>query len=391
MFFGEDALDQLEMIPGDKCFIVTDAMLVKLGIVSMLTKKLDEFGKVWQIFDEVEPDPHEETILRATEACSKFQPNLIIGIGGGSSLDAAKAVWFLYEHEEDKFTIDDLNPFEELHMGVKAKCVAIPTTSGTGAEVTWAVIVTRTDEDGNESKLEQPNGDVIPTYAIVDPQFTKNLPKVLTAATGFDIIAHSSEGLIAEWRSDFADACCYQALDLVKDYFVKAYQNGEDMEAREKMANAASLGGLGFGNSQVIIGHAMGHSLGAVFHLTHGKTVGVMLPYILQYCLRNPDEDTALKIIAKASKKLGLAEWKDELAAASDAYIQFLNSLQKSVDFPHTLEECGIKREDLDKNMERLVQLTNESSSITMSPREASDAQIQKLFEYAFEGKSIDF
>ncbi|WP_371806801.1 iron-containing alcohol dehydrogenase [Candidatus Lokiarchaeum ossiferum] len=389
VYFGEDALDQFESIKGQKCFIVTDKILVKLGIVKILTDKLQEFEKSWEIFDGVEPDPHEDTILKAKELCAKFEPDLIIGLGGGSSLDAAKAVWFLYEH--DDFGIDDLNPFEDLHMGIKAKCVAIPTTSGTGAEATWAVIVTRTDEDGLQSKLEQAHFDVLPTYAIVDPIFTTNLPQSLTVATGFDALAHSCEGLVSEWKNDLADGMCLHAISLVKQYLPMVVEDGKNQLAREKMANAATIAGLGFGNSQVTIGHSLGHSLGAVFHITHGISVGVVLPYILQFYLNNSDDDSATIILGLAAKKTGIAQWDDDNKQAAHKLIEYIVSLQKQLNFPSKLSECGITREQLDSQMGRLVDLTNESASITMSPRDASDDEIQKLLEYVFEGTMIDF
>jgi alcohol dehydrogenase class IV len=389
VFFGEDALDEIESMKGSKVLIVSDKILVELGVVKIVTDKLDECDKKWEIFDEVEPDPHETTILKALEQCKTLAPDLIIGVGGGSSIDAAKGIWYLYEHDE--FTIDDLTPFEDLHMGQKAKMIAIPTTSGTGAEATWAVVITRVDENGNQSKLEQANRDVIPTYAIIDPVFTMGLPKKLTAATGFDAIGHCCEGLIADWKNDFADANCIHAMDIIKEYLVKAYNDGSDVLAREKMANAATIAGLGFGNSQIVMGHSMAHSLGAVFHITHGIAVGVMLPYVLEFCLKDQDDDSAVKILGKSSKKLGLAQWSDDDATAANNLVEYVKELRKNVDLPSNLKDCGVAREDLDKNMERLVLLANESASITMTPRQASNAEIQKVYEYAFEGKSIDF
>ena len=145
IFFDEDGLDGLNKIPGDKCFIITDKGVINAGLLDILTAKLKDLDKEWMVFDEVEPNPHEDTLIRAAEICREYNPNLIIGLGGGSSLDTAKGVWFLYENEGKD--LDDLNPFEQIQMGIKAKCVAIPTTAGTGAETTWAVIITRIDAE----------------------------------------------------------------------------------------------------------------------------------------------------------------------------------------------------------------------------------------------------
>ena len=390
IYHGAGSLDALDMIRGSKCFITTDKVLLKLGTVQILLDKLKSAGKEWVIFDEVEPDPKETTILRATKQCIAYGPDLVIGLGGGSSLDTAKTVWFLYEHAEDGLTIDDINPFGDLHMGIKAKCIAIPTTSGTGAEVTWAVVITRIEGEKN-MKLEQPHPDIVPTYAIVDPIFTKSLPKSLTAATGFDALAHSCEGLLATWRNDLADANCIGALSLIKEFLPKAYHDGSDMIAREKMANAATLAGLGFGNSNVIIGHSLGHTLGAIFHLTHGLAVGLVLPYILEFIINDKTLVEAQKILGKASRQIGLCSWTETDQKAVQAFIRWIRNLQKEVNLPQTLAAAGITKEALNANMEKLVLLTNESPSITLSPRNASNEEIRKLYEYIYAGKPIDF
>jgi alcohol dehydrogenase class IV len=391
IFFGDDAIDYLAKIKGEKCFIVTDKGIIQVGLLETLTAKLKEFDKQWKVFDEVEPDPHETTIKKGAAMCNEYKPDLIIGLGGGSSLDAAKGIWFLYEHAEDGKTVDDLNPFETLHMGVKAKCICISTTSGTGAETTWAVIITRIDAEGKHSKLEQAHREVVPTYAIVDPVFTKGLPPKLTAATGFDAIAHAAEGLVSAWRNEMTDCLCIQAFEFIREYLPKAYKNGNDMEARSKMGIAATIAGLGFGNSQVIIGHAIGHSLGAVFHLTHGLTVGVMVPYVLEYCLNSTESEDPVKKLGNAAKKLGLVEWASDNMQAAKALIKMIRDLQKEVNLPKTLAELGITKDQLDANMPRLVELANESASAAMTPRTVSNKDVQMLLEYAFAGKSVDF
>lgn len=248
--FGEGALDHLESIPGEKCFIVTDSPLVELGMLKIVTDKLDKYGKQYEVFAEVEPDPSEETILRAAAQCQAYEPNLIIGLGGGSSIDTAKGVWILYERPE--LAIDDMHPFIKLNLGKKAKLVAIPTTSGTGAETTWAIIITRHKPGGLTQKLEQVNKEAIPTYAIVDPIFPKEMPPKLTSATGFDALGHAIEGVLATWQNDFSDGLALKALQMIFSYLPRVIADGGDMEAREKMHNAATMAGLAFGNSQEI-------------------------------------------------------------------------------------------------------------------------------------------
>ena len=360
-------MDGLNKIPGDKCFIITDKGVINAGLLDILTAKLKDLDKEWMVFDEVEPDPHEDTLIRAAEICREYNPNLIIGLGGGSSLDTAKGVWFLYENEGKN--LDDLNPFEQIQMGIKAKCVAIPTTAGTGAETTWAVIITRIDAEGHHSKLEQAHRDVVPTYALIDPIFTMGLPPKLTAATGFDAIAHCCEAIISGWRNDISDGLALHALDLIRQNLIIAYQDGSNKEARSKMATAATLAGLAFGNSQVVLGHAIGHSLGAVFQLTHGITVGMMLPYIIEFCINDEKNDFALKAFGNAAKRLSLVDKDVDLKSGAQALIAFIRDMQIQLNFPTNLQECGVTQEMLDEQMERIIQLTNESASAAMTPR----------------------
>lgn len=389
IIFGRDSLEFLEKIPGTKCFIVTDPGLVQLKLIDILTNKLKEYGKEYAIFSEVEPDPHETTIIKAANICKNYGPDLIIGFGGGSSLDVAKSVWAFYENGDD-FSVDNLHPFTTLGTGKKAKLCAIPTTSGTGAETTWAVVITRIKEDGTHIKLEQVNKELIPTYAIVDPIFTLGLPPKLTAATGFDALAHVMEGIIASWRNVFSDGLAIEAVDLIRKYLPIAYKNGQDIEAREMMANAATIAGLSFGNSQVIIGHSLGHVLGANFGITHGNAVGLFITYVLQYCINNPDDDSTKKIISKFAKQVGVANWNDSDDVASKKMIDDIKNLQKQVNLPSKLSDL-IKKEDFEAKLDLMADQCLESGSAVMSPRSADSTAFKKIFQYAFEGKDIDF
>ncbi len=349
---------------------------------------LNEKGYQYAIFDEVEPDPKETTILRGLKACNDFGPDLIIGLGGGSSMDSAKTIWFLYENPDK--TVDDIAPFGDFTVGIKAKCVAIPTTAGTGAETTWAVIVTRIQGE-KEMKLEQGHKDIIPTYAILDPVFTKSMPKKLTAATGFDALGHCFEGLISNWKTDFSDAMCIHGIKMVFENLKKSYDEGDNLLYREKMLNAASIAGLGFGNSQVTVGHSLAHAFGAVFHVMHGTAVGLFLPYIMEYVSNKSDNHDCKKILADTSKSLGFAPFTASNDEAAKAIIAKIRELQKAVDFPKTLKDIGLTKEKIEEKMDMLVELVNESSSALMTPREPTNQDIVNLINYALEGKSIDF
>jgi alcohol dehydrogenase class IV len=391
IIYGEDALDFLQNISGEKCFIVTDKILDKLGYVKILTDKLDSWGKKYEIFKDVRPDPTEEGVLKARESCISYGPDIIIGLGGGSVMDTAKSAWALYEFPD--FTVDDLHPFnmQLYELGKKAKMVAIPTTSGTGAETTWAVVISRYEEDVWK-KLEQAHKGLIPTYAIVDPIFPSGMPPELTVDTAFDALAHSVEGLVSVWRNEFSDALCVKAVELIFKYLPIAYKDGKNMEARDYLHQAATIAGLGFGNGQAHMGHSMGHSWGAVFHTPHGRAVGLFLPYVTEYCLNNPDEeDQSVEILSRTAKKLGWAKWEEDNKKAAYVLIDKIKKLAKEVNLPLSLKELGISKDDFEKNLTMLVNLCFQSSSSVMSPRSANTEAYKKLYTYAYEGKDIDF
>ena len=393
IIFGEEALDHLENIGEDlekkKVFIVTDPGIIEVKLADILTAKLKELGFEWKIFSEVEADPHEETIIKGAEICREYDPDLIIGLGGGSSIDAAKGVWVLYERPD--LTIDDIHPFLKLNLRKKAKFVAIPTTAGTGAETTWGVIITRI-QDGINMKLEQSSREVIPDVAILDPRFCKTLPPKLTAMTAFDAVGHALEGVIAEWKNDYSYALSLGAYDLIRNYLPRAYNDGNDMEAREKMQNAAAMAGISFGNSQVILNHSLAHALGAAFHVPHGLGVGVFLPYVLQFSLKDPETE---QILGRFSKMLGISNWADTDVKASKKLVEDIKNLQDKVGFPRSLKEIldvmGISKGQLDEKLDLIIQQCYESAVSSMSPRIPTKEEYQKIISYVYEGKDIDF
>jgi len=333
--------------------------------------------------------PLEEMVLRGVEHCREYNPDLIVAVGGGSSIDTAKAIWILYERPDLK--IGDINPFEELNLGRKAKLVAVPTTSGTGSEVTWAVVITRHREDGSEIKLELANREVVPNYAILDPVFTMKMPPNLTAATAFDALSHAYEGLIAVFRNDISEGVGIKSIELVREFLPIAYNNPDDIRAREALHNAATLAGLCFGNSQAIMGHSLGHALGAVFHKPHGFCVGLFLPYILQFQLNAENKKEIREIIAKVSKMLSLAKWSDDEETAIKKVFEDIRDLQEKVNFPRTIKDLGIAKADFEAKLEDIVNLTLESPSSELSDRPGNAEDYKKILEYAFEGKEIDW
>jgi alcohol dehydrogenase class IV len=391
IIYGEDSLDFIENIVGDKCYIITDKTIEELGYLKILTDKLEKLGKKFQVFDEVIPDPREDGVIKAREKCISYSPDLIIGLGGGSVIDTAKTLWALYEFQD--FTIDDIHLFRSdmYEMGKKAKFIAIPTTSGTGSEATNGTIISRL-EDGIWKKFIFAHRGITPTYAIVDPIFPKGMPQDLTINTAFDALSHAIEGMVSNWKNEFSNGIGLKAIDLIFKYLPIICKDNENMEARDYLHQAATMAGLAFSNSQVHIGHGMGHAWGAVFHTHHGKTVGVLLPYITQFCLNNPDkDDDTVEICSKIAKQLGWAKWDYDDKTAAFKVIDKIKELQNTVGFPTKLKDTDITREELDNNIEMLVACCFEDATTVMTPRGITDEYYRKIYDYAFEGKDIDF
>ena len=378
--FGEGALEYLKELEGKKVFIVTDKNLRKLGIVDKVVEQLKETGMEIRIFDEVEPEPSKQTIERGAKILSEFGADWIIGLGGGSCMDAAKAMWVLYERPD--LTIEDITPFEKLNLRKKARLINIPTTSGTGADVTWAVVITDAER---KVKLELASKEVVADISILDPALVLDLPPRLTADTGMDALVHAIEAYTVQWKNDFSDALALRAVQLIFKYLPRAFKNGKnDPEAREKMHNAATMSGLAFSNSQIGIVHAMGHSLGAVFKIPHGRSVAVFLPYVMEYNLSE-----AASLYAEIAEALGITDGSDEEKARK--LIEAVRNLMKELEEPLSIKEMGIPREEFEAKLDELIEKANESTGTIVNPRVPTEEDYRKLFLYAYEGKSVDF
>jgi len=388
--YGPDSLDFLENITGQKCFIITDKVLEDLGYLKILTDRLDKIGKSYKVFNNVLPDPRDTGVFEATDICKEYAPDIIIALGGGSVMDTAKTVWVLYEFPD--FNIDDIHAFRNdlYDMGKKAKLVAIPTTSGTGAETTFVTVISRFEENIWKKYFYLHRG-LIPTYAIVDPIFPIGMPPQLTVDTAFDALAHAVEGLGTLWRNEFSNALALKAIELIFKYLPIAYKDGKNTEARDYLHQAATIAGLSFGNGQVHIGHTLGHSWGSMFHVPHGRSVGIVLKYVTQFILNDTETDDAIKIYAKLAKQLGWAGWKENDENAAKIVIEKIEDLAKKVDFPLSLRETGVSHEDFEKNLEMLVNLCYQDASSVLTPRPTNGEQFKKLYQYAFDGKDVDF
>jgi alcohol dehydrogenase class IV len=376
---GEDALGYLKAIEGKRALIVTDKVIHKLDFMQKVVDYLKEAGLETQVFDDIEPEPSIETIIKGAEFAKKYGPDWVIAVGGGSCMDAAKAMWVVYENPG--ITVDAISPLTKLGLRKKARLICIPTTSGTGSDATWATVITNVKD---ERKMELTSKELVADISILDPELPKGMSPKLVAGTGLDALTHAIESYVSQWRNDFSDVLAIGAIQMIFKYLARAQRNPQDKEAKEKMHNAATMAGMSFGNSQAGIAHALGHSLGAIFHVPHGRSVGLFLPISIEYSAKQ-----AMDRYADIARAIGIEAKTDKEAV--DKLVQAIKRLDREVGEPASLKEAGISRKDFEARLGDLAERGSNSSCAFMNPRVPDTEDTKKLFTYAYEGKKIDF
>ncbi len=380
LFVGRDSFGEFQEVLNDikpkTVLIVTDKIIKDLGLVEKVTELLDSLGVKWYIFDKVEPEPSFETVEEGAKIAQELKPSLIISIGGGSVIDAAKSIWLLYE--KPNYNLEELGPFEWLGLGEKAKLVSIPTTSGTGSEVTFAVVLTKKEE---KKKIAVGNYELVPYYSVVDPMFSSTMPKKLTASTGIDALTHAIEAYVSINANPFTDALAEKALELIFAWLPRAYRDGSNIDAREKMHTAATLAGMAFSNSGLGLAHALGHSFGPIFGIPHGFSVGVFLPYVILF--NSKDEEVKRKY-AMLGKVIGVSGSNIDLLF--EGFVSKLVELYKSVEAPLTVKELGVKKEDYLRELDVLINNAYEDPDVAFNPVMTSPEDLEKIFKRAYEG-----
>jgi len=401
--FGEGALSYLAQIHGTRAYIITDAQIVKFGFVDLVKEQLAQANIEMRVFAEVEPEPSLDTVRRGAALAREYEPDWIVGLGGGSPMDAAKAIWALYERPD--LQPDGISPLEYLGLGKKAHLITIATTSGTGAEVSWATILSDPVEN---RKLGLGSRETLATIAIVDPIFAMKMPPRLTADTGLDALTHAIEGYTSSWHNDFSDGMCLKAVDLVFKFLPKAYANGNDAEVREKMHNAAAIAGLGFINSLSALAHAMGHSFGGAFHVPHGRAVSLFLPYTMEFAANGGNHRYAdiarfigLDAAVEAGPRLAPQSPAAQYGAIANvpptpesltrALITTVRELETGLQSNTNAASLGIARGDFTRALPTLLDHAENDTSITANSRVPERGELEKIFWYAYDGKPIDF
>ncbi len=403
IYFEPNSIEYLkQMREMDRVFIVTDRSMVDLGYVDRVTNQLEKRrNKVKvQLFCDVEPDPSIQTVKRGLGLMEAFRPDTIIAIGGGSAIDAAKGMWLFYEQPDvnfndlkQKFMDIRKRAFRYPELGKKSKLVCIPTTSGTGSEVTPFAVITDKEEN---KKYPLTDYSLTPTVAIIDPTLTMTLPSSITADTGMDVLTHATEAYVSCLASDFTDGIALQAVQMVFEYLPRAVANGQnDPEAREKMHNASTLAGMAFANAFLGLNHAIAHKVGGEFHVPHGRANAILMPWVIRYNGKKPAKSgiwpkynyyRADEKYAKLANAIGLRF--NTIEEGVKAYADACYKLAK---------ECGIKMAFKDQNgcdekawldnVEKLAYLAYEDQCAPANPKTPMINDIKKILVDSYYGE----
>lgn len=387
VIYGKGALKRLATElegKGNRAAIITDRSLKEK--CAELVEGLKAAGYEITLWDGVEADPTLDIALAASRFLLECNPQWVIGFGGGSAIDTAKAAWVLYERPD--LAAGDLTksilPRVKLNLRQKARFAAVPTTSGTGADVTWVAVLT---DRAMNRKIVFAHNDIVPDLSVLESSLTIALPKELTASTGLDVIAHAVDGYVSRQQNDFSDGPCLQAVKMAMEWLPVACRDGSNFEAREKMHNAATIAGLGFGNSNTGLSHALGHSAGAVFHLPHGRVIGIALPYSLTYIASNPPIEGVpdpVERLAVVARFVGINNPSPRHAA--EAFVGRIRSIQKEIGEPLTLREAGVTEGQMMKEIDALLRIAEKDPNMHTTPCECKGKALRDLFELMWRG-----
>ena len=403
IYFEAGSISYLEKMPDiERAFIVTDPGMVKFGYVDRIIYHLRKrrVHVHCEIFSEVESDPSFDTVNKGLELMNNFKPDVIIALGGGSAIDAAKGMWLFYEHPDAdpeglklKFMDIRKRTYKFPKLGEKAKMVAIPTTSGTGSEVTSFAVLT---DKVNNKKYPLADYELTPDVAIIDPDLVMSLPKSITADTGMDVLTHAIEAYVSNMASDYTDGLSEKAVELVFKYLLEAYEHGDNKEAREKMHNASTIAGMSFTNAFLGINHSLAHKIGAEFHLPHGRINAILLPYVIKYNSSTPTKFVSFpkyeyfiadKKYAELSRKMGFKS--DTTEDAINSLIQEIQKLNEKLNIPKSFKEAGIEESEFMKKLDLLADRAFEDQCTTANPRVPLVEEMKQILIDSYYGNEV--
>ena len=384
LYYGKGSVDELKNLKGKKAIVVVGGGSMKrFGFLDKVVNNLKEAGMEVELFENVEPDPSVETVMRGAEAMRKFEPDWIVAMGGGSPIDAAKAMWAFYEYPD--VTFEQLCiPFNFPELRQKAKFLAIPSTSGTATEVTAFSVIT---DYSKGIKYPLADFNITPDVAIVDPDLAETMPAKLVAHTGMDALTHAIEAYVSTLNGPFTDPLALQAIEMVLAYLPASYRG--NMDAREQMHYAQCLAGQAFSNALLGIVHSMAHKTGAAFstgHIPHGCANAIYLPYVIKY---NAHDAVAKTRYADIARRMGLdGTSEQQLVNSLCAKIDQFNDL---LNIPHTLKEFGIDEAEFKEKVADIAANAVGDACTGSNPREINPEQMKKLFECTYYGLEVDF
>lgn len=400
IYFEAGSIQYLEKMPEiSRAFIVTDPSMVELGYVDKILyylRKRKEYVHS-EIFSDVESDPSFDTIHRGVKLMQEFKPDVVIALGGGSPIDAAKGMWLFYEHPEAdpegmklKFMDIRKRTYKFPKLGIKSKMVAIPTTSGTGSEVTSFAVIT--DKNQNK-KYPLADYELTPDVAIVDPDLVMSLPKTITADTGMDVLTHAIESYVSNMASDYTDGLAEKAVELVFKNIREAYNNGSNKEAREKMHNASTIAGMAFTNAFLGINHSLAHKIGAEFHLPHGRINAILLPYVIRYNSQMPTKFVSFpkyeyfiadQKYADLSRRMNFPAYTNEEGVNS--LIEEIKKLNNDLNIPKSFKEAGIDEQEFLAKVDILADRAFEDQCTTANPRLPLVSELKQILLDSYYG-----
>ena len=394
------ALDELKTVLNKKrAFIVTDKFLGKNGFTRHITEKLNEIGIMHSTFSDIMPDPTLKSAQEGASVMNAFKPDVIIALGGGSAMDAAKIMWVLYEHPEVDFT-DMAMRFSDIRkriytfpkMGEKAYFIAIPTSAGTGSEVTPFAVIT---DETTGIKYPLADYELLPNMAIIDTDLHMSAPKSLTAASGIDAVTHAIEAYASLMATDYTDGLALQALKVIFEYLPKAYENGSDETAREKMANAATMAGMAFANAFLGVCHSMAHKLGAFFHLPHGVANALLINEVIKFnSSETPAKMGTFSQYAYPHTRRRYAEIAEALNLGGNTddekvenLIKAIDSLKDRIEIKKSIMDYGVPEGEFLQKLDEMVELAFDDQCTGANPRYPLMSEIRQMYLNAYYGE----
>lgn len=368
IYTGEASLEEIEHLGLKRAYIICDPFMEKCGRAGELAAMLNGAGAETRIFSEVVPDPPIEVVAKAIQGMKEFEPDGIIALGGGSAIDTAKAAGHLYG---------------SMNGEGRPLLAAVPTTSGTGSEVTSFAVISDTKAQAKYALRDQA---LVPDAAFLDPRLTASVPPAITADTGMDVLTHGLEAYVSAKADDFTDACAEKAIRLVWEYLERAVLDGSDMEAREHMHNASCLAGIAFSNASLGVCHSMAHALGAHFHIPHGRSNALILPHVIAYNagLEENGENEALLRYEKIADMLGIGGGTPK--AAVHGLIRHIRNLMKRIGSPAYVTDLSVEREAFEEAIPQMAEQALKDNCTATNPRVPEKQELEYLYKKLCKG-----